>query len=221
MTEKTATQEYRLIGSSPQRYDAADKATGRARFGPDVQLPGLLHGKVLRSPHAHARILSIDTSRAEALPGVYAVVTAQDLEQMRGEPEGNERPVDLQHRLDNTLASTQVLYAGQAVAAVAAETPHLAEQALALIEVDYQVLPAVTDVLEAAQDGAPLLHEHMHTQSLAGESETASNIASHFQLLKGDPETGFAQADAVVEREFRTAMVHQGYIEPHATTATW
>ncbi len=221
MTERTATQEYRLIGSSPPRYDAADKATGRARFGPDIQLTGLLHGKVLRSPHAHARIQGIDTSRAEALPGVYAVVTARDLEEMRGEPAGHERSVDLQYRLDNRLASTKVLYAGQAIAAVAAETPHLAEQALALIEVDYQVLPAVTDVLEAARDDAPLLHEHLHTQSLAGESKAASNVASHFQLLKGDPETGFAQADVIVEREFRTAMVHQGYIEPHASTATW
>ena len=221
MTDKTTAQKYRLIGSSPPRYDAADKATGRARFGPDTQLSGLLHGKVLRSPHAHARILSIDTSRAEGLPGVYAVVTAQDLEEMRSEPVGQERTVVLQYQLDNTLASTKVLYAGQAVAAVAAETPHLAEQALALIEVNYHVLPAVTDVLEAAQDGAPLLHEHLRTQSLAGESETASNIASHFQLLKGDPKAGFAEADAIVEREFRTAMVHQGYIEPHATTAVW
>jgi CO/xanthine dehydrogenase Mo-binding subunit len=160
---------------------------------------------MVRSPHAHARILSIDASRALALPGVHAVVTAQDLPQAA----------------ENILASTKVLYVGHPVAAVAADDPQIAAHAVQLVDVEYEVLPAVVDVLEAAQPGAPLLHEDMVTRSLAGTSESPSNVASHFQHLKGDPERGFAEADVIVEREFRTATVHQGYIEPHAATALW
>jgi xanthine dehydrogenase molybdenum-binding subunit len=218
----SARKEYAVIGTRPPRYDAVDKATGRALYGPDVSLPGLLYGKVLRSPHAHARIRSIDTGRAEAFPGVCAVVTARDL------PGAGERTVsvgeeavDLEYRRDNTLAGDKVLYAGHAIAAVAARTPHIAEQAIQLIDVEYEVLPAVVDVMEAKEDGAPLLHENLRTRSLAGKSQNPSNVASRFQHVKGDPEKGFAEADVIVEREFRTATVHQGHLEPHATTATW
>jgi CO/xanthine dehydrogenase Mo-binding subunit len=202
-----------VVGTRPPRYDGADKVTGRALYGPDISLPGLLHGKVLRSPHAHARILSIDTRRAEALSGVYGVVTAQDL------PEAADRAAR-----DNTLAGDKVLYVGHPIAAVAASTPHIAEQAAQLIEVEYEVLPAVVDVMEAIKDSTPLLHETMRTRSLAGMSQIPSNVASHFQHIKGDPAKGFAEAAAdgvIVEREFRTATVHQGYIEPHAATAVW
>jgi CO/xanthine dehydrogenase Mo-binding subunit len=206
-------QSFRVVGTRPSRYDGVDKVTGRALYGPDISLPGLLHGKVLRSPHAHARILSIDTSRAEALSGVYGVVTAQDL------PEGTD-----QAARDNTLAGNKVLYVGHPVAAVAASTPHIAEQAAQLIEVEYEVLPAVVDVMEAIKDSAPLLHETMRTCSLASTSRAPSNVASHLQHVKGDPAKGFAEAAAdgvIAEREFRTATVHQGYIEPHAATAVW
>ena len=207
--------EYAVIGTRPPRYDGADKVTGRALFGPDISLPGLLHGKVLRSPHAHARIRSIDTSRAEGLPGVHAVVTAADLPRR---PEG-----DVNHRYscDNTLASDKVLYVGHAIAAVAASSPHIAEQAVSLIEVDYDVLPPVLDVLEAMRDGAPLLHETLRTKSLGKEGDTLSNVANHFQDVKGDPAEGFARAGIIVEREFRSTLVHQGYLEPHAATALW
>jgi CO/xanthine dehydrogenase Mo-binding subunit len=198
-------EAYTVIGTRPPRYDAADKVTGRAVYGPDVHLAGLLYGHMVRSPHAHARIRSIDTSRALALPGVHAVVTAQDLPQAA----------------ENVLASTKVLYVGHPVAAVAASEPHIAARAAQLVEVEYEILPAVVDVLEAAQAGAPLLHEDMVTRSLAGTSQAPSNVANHFQHLKGDPELGFAEADVIVEREFRTATVHQGYIEPHAATALW
>ncbi len=210
------TQEkkpFNVVGERLPRYDGADKVTGKAIFGPDVALPGMLSGFVLRSPHAHARILSIDTSRAEALPGVYAVVTAADLP-----PAGN---TDHRYARDNTLASDKVLYVGHAVAAVAARTPTLAEQAVRLIEVEYEALPAVTDVLEATRDDAPILHDDMRTHSLAGHGDKPSNVASHFQQLKGDPARGFAEADVIVEREFHTATVHQGYIESHAAVATW
>jgi xanthine dehydrogenase molybdenum-binding subunit len=214
--------EYAVIGTRPLRINAADKATGRARFGPDTDLPRLLHGKILRSPYAHARILSIDTSRAEAFPGVHAVVTAKDLSAAQDlAAASGEGDTDLRYRCDNTLASDKVLYVGHAIAAVAARDPHTAEQAARLIDVEYEVLAAVLDVLDAAQKDAPLLHENMRTWSLAGTSEAPSNVANHFQSVKGDPETGFAEADLIVERELRTATVHHSYIEPHATTATW
>jgi xanthine dehydrogenase molybdenum-binding subunit len=214
--------EYTVIGTRPPRFDAADKVTGRARFGPDTDLPRLLHGKMLRSPHAHARIVAIDTGRAEAYPGVYAVITAKDLPAAAyfATDEG-QGDTGLKYLCDNTLASDKVLYVGHAIAAVAASDAHTAEQAARLIDVEYEVLPAVMDILDAMREDAPLLHENLRTRSLAGTSETPSNVASYSQHLKGDPEQGFAEADVVVEREFRTATVHQGYIEPHATTATW
>jgi xanthine dehydrogenase molybdenum-binding subunit len=209
--EKT---QFNVVGERLPRYDGADKVTGKAIFGPDVALPGMIYGFILRSPHAHAHILSIDTSRAEALPGVYAVVTAADLP-------GEAKDTWHKYARDSTLASDKVLYVGHAVAAVAARTPTLAEQAARLIEVEYDVLPAVTDVLAAMQDDAPILHNDMRTQSLAGRGDKPSNVASYFQQLKGNPARGFAEADVIVEREFHTATVHQGYIESHAAVATW
>ena len=139
--KESSVQSFRVVGTRPPRYDGADKVTGRALYGPDISLPGLLHGKVLRSPHAHARILSIDTHRAEELPGVHGVVTAQDL------PVAAE-----QAARDSTLSSDKVLYVGDPIAAVAANTPHIAEQATQLIEVEYEVLPAVIDVMEADEE---------------------------------------------------------------------
>jgi len=207
-------QAYKVIGTRPPRYDAVPKVAGRAVYGPDVKLPRALCGKILRSPHAHARLLGIDVSRAASLPGVYAIASAQDL------PAADDDP-DRQNALDNTFASAKVLYEGHPIAAVAAADAQIAEEALRLIEVEYETLPAVVDVLQAARPGAPLLHEGMTTRSLAGTSAAPSNVASHFQHLKGDPEQGFAQADVIVEREFRSATVHQGYLEPHAASAFW
>ncbi len=212
-----AEEELHVVGARPPECGAADKVTGRAMFAADVSLPGLLHAKVLRSPHAHARLHAIDTRAAEALPGVHGVVTAADLPPRgKGEPTG-----DLQYACDSTLAHGKVLYEGQAVAAVAAVSPHIAEDALELIAVSYEPLPPVLDASAAMAQGAPLLHDGMVTTSLAGAGTTPSNVASHFQLLKGDPEAGLAEADVVVERTFRTVSVHQGYIEPPASTAVW
>ncbi|MFH1086316.1 MAG: molybdopterin cofactor-binding domain-containing protein, partial [Chloroflexota bacterium] len=213
---------YTIIGTRPPRVDAPDKVSGRAIYAPDVVLPRMAHGRVLRSPHAHARIRSIDTRRAASLPGVYAVVTGQDLG--AGEDRTarvGESSLDFRYFCDNNLASDKVLYQGHAVAAVAASSPHIAEDALHLITVDYTVLQPVLDVLDAMRPNAPLLHDDLYTESLAGKSARPSNVASHFQEIKGDPAQGFAVADVVVEREFRTAMVHQGYLEPHAATADW
>ena len=214
--------EYRVVGKRPIRPDGVDKVTGRAQYGADVSLAGLLHGKVLRSPHAHARIKSIDTSKAEAHPGVRAVVTAKDLpfaslskEELGGDYQR------LKFASDHVLASDKVLFKGHPLAAVAANNPHVAEEAIKLISVEYEELPPVLDVLDAMKDGATLLHEDLYTSSLGETSEKPSNIAAHLRYEKGDAEKGFAAADVVVEREFRTAAVHQGYIEPHNGTAFW
>jgi CO/xanthine dehydrogenase Mo-binding subunit len=177
---------------------------------------------MVRSPHAHARIRSINTDRAASHPGVFAVVTAQDLrcaENNKGKLD--ESAVNFQYLYENMLAKEKVLYVGHPVAAVAASSPHIAEEAAKLIEVEYEVLRAVTDVREAMKPDAPLLHEHLITQSLSKPVQKPSNIGSHFQNLKGNPTQGFAQADFIVEREFTASTVHQGYIEPHACTVWW
>ena len=137
---------YKVIGTRPVRPDGVDKVTGRAVYAADVQMTGLLHGFVLRSPHAHAHIRSIDTSKAEALPGVRAVVTAADLPEAEDKVEDlGEGAINLKYLSDNVLASEKVLYHGHAVAAVAATSPHIAEEAAGLIEVDYELLPPAGD----------------------------------------------------------------------------
>ncbi len=228
-----STQEYNVVGTRPIRHDGTDKVTGRARYGADVHLPGLLHASLLRSPHPHARIVSIDASRAHALPGVKAVVTSADLPQPSGKVVelGEGAMVNPKFMSNNCLASGKALYKGHAVAAVAATSPHIAEQALSLIDVEYEVLPSVIDVLEAMKDGAPILHERLANLSKAGirpgglrseeDEGPSSNVANHFVFEVGDPEQGFQEADVVIEREFRTSTVHQGYIEPHSATALW
>ena len=219
MAEQT---EYKVVGTRPIRPDGVDKVTGRAIYGADVQMAGLLHGKILRSPHAHARIRGIDVSRALALPGVKAVVTGKDLPGAADKiADLGEGAVNLKYLSDNVLAGEKVLYRGHAVAAVAATSPHIAEEALSLIQVEYEVLPPVVDVRAAMRDDAPVLHDDLKTKSLGEPTDTVSNIASHIQFKLGDLEKGFAEADVVIEREFTTATVHQGYIEPHNATAHW
>ena len=220
--------KYNVVDTSPLRHDGLDKVTGHARFGADLQMAGSLHGKILRSPYAHARIRSIDTSKAEALLGVKAVATAKGFpiieEQIIdfGEVLGNARMM-----AENDLAREKVLYVGHAVAAVAATSQEVAQEALGLIEVDYDVLSPVLNVLDAMRQDAPLLHENLTTmfrvnRSSRGEDTGISgNVAGHIQLQRGDLEQGFREADIVVEREFTTQTVHQGYIEPLATTAYW
>lgn len=214
--------DFKVIGTRPIRHDGTDKVTGRAIYGADIRLPGMLHGRVLRSPHAHARIRSIDVSRALAYPGVKAVVTAKDLPEAESKiAELGEGAVNLKYLRDNILASDKVLYKGHAVAAVAATDPHTAEEALSLINVDYEVLPPALEVREAMKAEAPLLHEGLYTDELGKKSDKPSNIARHFQFKLGDPEKGFEAADVIIEREFHTATVHQGYIETHNAIAMW
>ncbi|MBN8903375.1 MAG: xanthine dehydrogenase family protein molybdopterin-binding subunit, partial [Rhodospirillales bacterium] len=213
-----SVKKFKWIGTRPIRPDGVPKVTGRALYGADLKLPGMIYGKVLRSPHAHARIKKIDTSKAEALKGVKAVVTAKDLPEQKFEYIGPERvAVNFWHVTRNILAREKALYEGHAIAAVAAVSASIAEEAAALIEVEYEVLPHVIDVDEAMAPDAPLLFEDMVTRGMDGGKP--SNIAKRLEFKMGDLDAGFAQADVVIEKEFKTAAVHQAYIEPHACVA--
>ncbi|HAJ36384.1 MAG TPA: oxidoreductase [Chloroflexi bacterium] len=218
----TPASPYKVIGSRPLRPDGVDKVTGRAIYGADVRLPGMLYGKVLRSPHAHARIVAIDVSAALALRGVRAVVTAQDMPTIGDKiADLGESTVNLRYTSNNLLAHDKVLYYGHAVAAVAAENIHIAEEALALIKVEYAVLPHVLDGKAAMAPDAPILLDDLRTNELGKRGDRPTNVAEHFRHQRGDLAKGFAEADVIVERTFHTATVHQGYIEPQNATALW
>ncbi len=222
MTTETTRGKYNVIGTRPIRHDGYDKVTGRAIYGADIKLPGLLQGAVLRSPHAHANIKSIDTSAAKAVAGVHAVITSADF------PGAHDTLVDLgegavnfRYASNNVMAGDKVLYKGQPVAAVAAVDKNTALEAAALIKVDYEVLPSVTDLMEALKPGAPIVLEDLEGQDLGEKIDGPTNQANHIRHEFGDIDKGFAEADLVIEREFTTSMVHQGYIEPHNATASW
>ena len=221
-TLQAGGQQYKVIGTRPIRHDGLDKVTGRAKFANDTIFSNMLYGKILRSPHAHARILSIDTSAAESAPGVVAVVTFKDMAEVEDRVEEmGEDAVNLRYLASNILASDKVLYHGHPIAAVAAESLHQAEDALALIKVEYERLPVVLDCKEAMQPGAPILLDDLRTDELGKTGSEPTNVAAHFRHQRGDLAAGFAAADVVVEREFKTEMVHQGYIEPHSSTVTY
>ena len=208
----TSNTEFSAVGKRPVRHDGYDKVTGKALYGADMNLPGMIHGSILRSPHAHARIISIDTSKAEAHPDVHAAISNIDFPQHENKSASiiPGPPLNPKEQKDNILAGEKVLYKGHPIAAVAASSPHMAEEALNLITVDYEILDSVSTVEAALAEGAPLLH-----------NKYENNIASHAQLRLGDVEKGFAGSAHIVEREFRTATVHQGYIEPHSATGWW
>ncbi|MCX7274924.1 MAG: molybdopterin-dependent oxidoreductase [Burkholderiales bacterium] len=221
MTDTVSSPALKVVGQRPIRPDGADKVTGRANFGADLRLPGMLTGGVKRSPHAHARILRIDTAAARALPGVKAVVTAADFpEPGNEEVEAGEGAATLRALSENCMARDKVLYVGHAVAAVAATTSDVLREALALIRVEYEVLAHVIDVEAAMAPDAPLLHDDLFTKGEVPRPTTPSNIAEKIQLGRGDPKAGFAQADVVVQGRYVTAPVHQGYLEPHACVAS-
>ena len=223
-----SSAKYRVVGTRPIRHDGLEKVTGEAKYGADIQLTGMLHGKILRSPYAHAIIKSIDTTKAEAFPGVMAVASSKDFPIIEDqiidltETQGNVRLM-----AEHVMANRKALYKGHAVAAVAATSRHIAEEAVNLIEVEYEVLPTVLTLRDAMKDGAPLLHESLSTHFKVdrfGKGEDTgvqSNVAGHIQHKLGDVEKGFKEADVIVELEFDTETVHQGYIEPHAATAVW
>ena len=198
------------IGKRTIRPDGQEKVTGRAAYAADTTMPGMIWGKVLRSPHAHAVIKSINTAKAEALPGVRAVVTAKDLVEFPV-----DKPValgiqDMRWMSRNVLAREKALFHGHPVAAVAAANEKIAAEACRLIDVEYEVLPFSIDVEDAIKPDAPILHDFLKRDG------KPSNIAGTLEHKLGDVAAGFAEADVVIERSFRTQPVHQGYIEPHA-----
>ena len=228
MATDTSTQ-FNVVGTRPLRPDGVDKVTGRARYGADINLPGMLFGRIKRSPHAHARIISIDVSKALELDGVQCVITHDDL------PGATDAVIDFgesvspyKWMLEQTFASEKVLFQGQPVAGVCASDPHIAEDALDLIEVEYEVLPPVLSVHEAMADGAPILHAGMKTVEMVarfvpgdGRGEAESNVASQLEFEQGDVASAMESADIVLEGEFETAAAHQGYIEPQSGAALW
>lgn len=221
-TKEASGQEYKVIGTRPIRHDGADKVTGRAKYANDTNMSAMLHGKILRSPHAHARIKSIDVSAALALPGVVAIVTGKDLEEADDRiEEMGEDSVNLRYLSNNILAGDKVLYHGHPIAAVAANDVHTAEEALKLIKVEYEILPHVIDAKDAMKPDAPIILDDLRTDELGKTGDTPTNVAAHYRHQRGDLAKGFAEADVIVEREFKTAMVHQGYIEPHSSTVIY
>ena len=200
-----------IVGSSVPRIDAVEKVTGRAVYGLDLKLPGMLYGKVLRSPLPHARILNVDTSRAERLPGVKAVVTGKDLTIRYGLIIRDQPPYSID----------KVRYIGDPVAGVAAVDLDTAEEALELIKVEYEDLPPVFDPLQAMEPGAPLVHEELGSYWYRPIffPVPGTNICNHFKMRKGDVEEGFRQSDFITENTFTTPMIQHCHLEPHVSIA--
>ena len=220
MTVIGGKADLKVVGTRPIRPDGVDKVTGRAAFGADFALPGMLVGKVKRSPHAHARIVSIDVSKALKLAGVKAVVTATDFPDIPSqEAFVGEGPMNFRDLSHNCMARDKALYEGHAVAGVAAASSAIADEALDLIEVKYEVLPHVIEIEEAMAAGAPVLHADMFTQGVDPTPTKASNTAKRVAFTLGNIEEGFKQADVIIERRYSTQPVHQAYIEPHACVA--
>ena len=207
-----AMAEHTVIGKRPPRIDALDKATGAALFSADIVLPNMLHGKVLRSPLPHGRITRLDTSKAQALPGVMAVITSADVPAFQNDDE-------ILMPMVPTLAKKRVVFAGQPVAAVAAKSREVAAEAIGLIEVEYEVLPFVIDVLEAMKPDAPLVYPSLQSGSGPGKKGASGNLFFSAENARGDAEAGFREADVVLENTFRTQTVHQGFMEPRAAVA--
>jgi CO/xanthine dehydrogenase Mo-binding subunit len=199
--------DFYAVGKSATRIDALSKVTGEAAYTADVMLPGMLYGLAKRSSYAHARIVRINTQRAEALPGVRAVITAQDVPDILLGLRLRDLPI---------LAREQVRFVGEKVAAVAAVDEETARDAVDLIEVEYEPLPSLTDVNVAMKDGSILVHENLHTYAGLPKPARNTNIFLHETHAKGDTTQGFAQADMVFEHTFTTPEVHQAYMETHA-----
>ena len=210
---------YKVIGTRPVRHDGVDKVTGRAVYGADVKVPGLIWGEVLRSTEVHAKIKSIDTSDAEKFPGVIAVMTHDDLA-TPGRDTTRNGLNDVDREFFNIMAKDKVMYKGHVVAAVAAIDRNTAQEAVRKIKVVYEKLPAVTNVDDAIAKNAPILLEDLIGDHL-GEEVKNTNIATHFRHEFGNVEEGFESADLIVDKEVSLQMVHQGYIEPHNATAIW
>ncbi|MBI4530135.1 MAG: xanthine dehydrogenase family protein molybdopterin-binding subunit [Candidatus Latescibacteria bacterium] len=219
---------YSVVGKRLPRVDAVEKVTGVAKYGADLNLPGMLYGEFLRSPHSHAKIIRIDTRKAERLRGVKAIITPANLSMVASL--ATEDSVHGMAIAQDLFAVDTVRYQGEKLAVVAATDPDIAEDAVSLIEVEYEVLPPVFDVVEAIQPGAPRIHDHVEPvrctdgdalHKLTGiQKEWLFNIANETHIHHGDVEKGFAEADEIFEDVYRVPRVHQTYIEPHAVVAS-
>jgi CO/xanthine dehydrogenase Mo-binding subunit len=212
---------FKRFGDRHEKVDGYDKVTGRARFGADFTPKGSLFGKIVRSPHAHARIVKIDTSEAEKMPGVITCTAGDFPSDVSGDLDTGEVEIGVQFLANLMMARRKVLFEGHPVAAVAATDIHTAEEAALKVRVEYEVLEPVTDPVEAMATDAPLVHEGLVARSLSGSGDRPSNISAHMEEGRGDVEKGFTESDVIVERTFRTSIVHQGYIEPEAESVFW
>jgi xanthine dehydrogenase molybdenum-binding subunit len=208
--------ETTVVGKRKPRVDAVEKVTGRALYTADLHLPGMLYGAFLRSPYAHARIIRIDTSKAEKLPGVKAIITQASLNAEQALI--IEEEIHATRRVLKLFAEDKVRYHGEKIAAIAATSREIAEEAAALIQVEYEPLPAVSDVREAVKEGAPRIHEDSKT-AVGPNGEILYNVSGEFHRHEGDVEQGFAEADFIFEDEYIIPRVHQTYIEPQAAIA--
>lgn len=211
--------DYKVIGTRPVRHDGVEKVTGRAVYGADVKVPGLIWGEVLRSTEVHAKIKSIDTSDAEKFPGVIAVMTHDDLANPGRDTTRNGLN-DVDREFYNIMAKDKVMYKGHVIAAVAAIDRNTAQEAVRKIKVEYEKLQPITNVDDATAKNAPILLDDLIGDHL-GEEIKNTNIATHFRHEFGNVEEGFESADLIVDKEVSLQMVHQGYIEPHNATAIW
>ena len=212
MNSPTSTVERRVAGRRLSRIDGVGKVTGTHVYAADFALPGMLFGKVLRSPHPHACIVGIDTTKARALSGVRTVLTAADLPAIRFGTAIKDRPV---------LAQGEVRFAGEAVAAVAATSLEIAEQAIDLIEVEYAPLPAVFDMEAALLPDAPLVHADWQAYQALPVFDRSGNLSGRSAMIHGDIEAGFAASHRVYQHRFSSQLVHPGYTEPRAAVASW
>tara|TARA_S200000501_G_scaffold317462_1_gene310833 strand:- start:1582 stop:3861 length:2280 start_codon:yes stop_codon:yes gene_type:complete len=214
-------KKYNVIGTRPIRHDGLEKVTGKAVYSADVQLPNMSYGAVLRSPYAHAKITSIDTTKAEKINGVFAVITGKDFQTgIDKDIEIGEGIANFKWDSMNIMARDKVVYYGHAVAAVSAKDKNTALEALKEIDVKYEELSPVLDVDEAIKMDSPVIQDEFNGVEINGEM-SSKNIADYFQFNFGDIEKGFEESDHVIEKEYSMPMVHQGYIEPHVAVAQW
>ena len=214
-------KKYNVIGTRPIRHDGLEKVTGKAVYSADVQLPNMSYGAVLRSPYAHAKITSIDTTKAERINGVFAVITGKDFQTgIDKDIEIGEGIANFKWDSMNIMARDKVVYYGHAVAAVSAKDKNTALEALKEIDVKYEELSPVLDVDEAIKMDSPVIQDEFNGVEINGEM-SSKNVADYFQFNFGDIEKGFEESDYVIEKEYSMPMVHQGYIEPHVAVAQW
>ncbi|RPJ17988.1 MAG: xanthine dehydrogenase, partial [Chloroflexi bacterium] len=212
------TQTYQTVGKPEKKVDAVKLVQGKPAFTADIDMRGMLYARVLRSPHAHARIKNIDASQARALKGVAAVLTWQDIPRVVYSTAGQSDPIP--GPLDSFSLDNKVRFVGDRVAMVAAETPEIAEKALTLIDVEYEILPAILDSRAAMKPDAPRIHDEPEFVNFA-DSNAEKNLAAEIRIDIGDVEKGFAEADEIFEAEYAVPKVQQAHIEPHVCITYW